>query len=130
MGAAERVKENENIENQRKNLPVEFEVRIHSLKPLETVKGIASININGAFAVKGVKIIEGSNGLFVAMPSSKVGNEYRDICFPITPECREQLNKAVLNAYDQALVQGQDMMMKHRGMQQAPVGRDIDMAGM
>jgi len=121
---------NEGMEQKKEYPLVTFEVRIQSLKPLETVKAVASININGAFAVKGVKVIEGNNGLFVAMPSAKVGNEYRDICFPVTAECREQLHQAVLKAYDQALIQGQDMMMKQRGMQAAPTGQDIDMAGM
>ena len=68
--------------------PLDFDVRIHSIKPNESIKGTASVNINGAFAIRGVKIIEGSNGLFVSMPSYKVGNEYKDICFPITQECR------------------------------------------
>lgn len=111
--------------------PLDFDVRIHSIKPGESIKGTASVNINGAFAVRGVKIIEGSNGLFVSMPSYKAGNEYKDICFPITPECRKQLNDAVLGAYEQAVVQGQDTVAKHHGMQQsAPEGQAVEMAGM
>lgn len=64
--------------------PLEFDVRIQSIKPSDSIKGTASVNINGAFAIRGVKIIEGTNGLFVSMPSYKVGNDYKDICFPIT----------------------------------------------
>lgn len=104
--------------------PLDFDVRIQS------IKGTASVNINGAFAIIGVKIIEGSNGLFVSMPSYKVGNEYKDICFPITPECRKQLNDAVLGAYEQALTQSQNSMAKHHEMQQAPEGQAMDMTGM
>ena len=59
--------------------PLDFDVRIQSIKPNESIKGTASVNINGAFAIRGVKIIEGSNGLFVSMPSYKVGNEYVEI---------------------------------------------------
>ncbi len=110
--------------------PLDFDVRIHSIKPNESIKGTASVNINGAFAIRGVKIIEGSNGLFVSMPSYKVGNEYKDICFPITPECRKQLNDAVLGAYEQALTQSQNSMAKHHEMQQAPEGQAMDMTGM
>ena len=102
-------------------------------KPLDfdvSIKGTASVNINGAFAIRGVKIIEGSNGLFVSMPSYKVGNEYKDICFPITPECRKQLSDAVLGAYEQALTQSQNSMAKHHEMQQAPEGQAMDMTGM
>lgn len=95
----------------------------------ESIKGTASVNINGAFAIRGVKIIEGSNGLFVSMPSYKVGNEYKDICFPITQECRKQLHEAVIGAYEQAISQGQDTVAKHHGMQ-APEGQPMEMAGM
>ena len=45
---------------EKQTLPLAFEVRIHSIQPNEVVKGSASININGAFAIRGVKIIEGS----------------------------------------------------------------------
>lgn len=94
--------------------PLDFDVRIHSIKPNESIKGTASVNINGAFAIRGVKIIEGSNGLFVSMPSYKVGNEYKDICFPITQECRKRLNDAVIGAYEQALTQSQSSMATHK----------------
>ena len=100
-----------------------------TIRPGESIKGTASVNINGAFAIRGVKIIEGSNGLFVSMPSYKVGNEYKDICFPITQECRKQLHEAVIGAYEQAISQGQDTVAKHHGMQ-APEGQPMEMAGM
>lgn len=115
---------------ERQPQPLDFEVRIHSIKPNESIRGTASVNINGAFAVRGVKIIEGSNGLFVSMPSFKAGDDYKDICFPVTPECRKQLNDAVINAYEQALTQGQNSMAKHHEMQQAPEGQEVDLAGM
>ena len=52
--------------------------------------------------------MEGTNGLFVSMPSYRTGNgEYKDICFPCTKEARSQLNEAVLNAYQQSLAQNQ-----------------------
>ena len=111
-------------EQAKQTQPLDFDVRIQS------IKGTASVNINGAFAIRGVKIIEGSHGLFVSMPSYKVGNEYKDICFPITPECRKQLNDAVLGAYEQALTQSQNSMAKHHEMQQAPEGQAMDMIGM
>ena len=110
--------------------PLDLEVRIQSIKPNESIKGTVSVNINGAFAIRGIKIIEGSNGLFVSMPSYKVGNDYKDICFPITPECRQQLNDAVIGAYEQALTQSQNSMAKHHEMRQAPEGQAMDTTGM
>ena len=111
---------------------LKFEVRIQSLNPNATdaIRGTASVNINKAFAVRGVKIMEGTNGLFISMPSYKSGGEYRDICFPITQECRKQLNAAVLEAYEQALLQGQSSVAKIHEMRQAPEGEPIQMEGM
>lgn len=112
--------------------PLDFEVRIHHINPnvSDAIKGTASVNINKAFAVRGIKIMEGTNGLFISMPSYKSGNEYKDICFPITPECRKQLNDAVLQAYEQAIIQGQSNVGKIHGMQQAPEGQAMELAGM
>lgn len=115
-------------EPQKQDLPLE--VRIHSLRPNESIKATASVNIGGAFAIRGVKVVEGSKGLFVSMPSMKVGNEYKDICFPITAESRDDLNKAVLEAYEQAVTQGQTSVQKHHEMQQAPEGQPMEMSGM
>lgn len=54
------------------------------------------------FAVGNLSVVQGKNGMFVAMPSYKAGNKYRDVCFPITKEFREKLNDAVLDIYQQA----------------------------
>lgn len=85
--------------------PVNYDVRIFNAKSSGTQRATASVNINGAFAVRGVKVLESNNGLFVAMPQYKVGSEYKDICFPCTKESREQFNAAVMKAYEQTLSQ-------------------------
>ncbi len=87
--------------------PVNYDVRIFGAKSCGTQRATASVNINGAFAIRGVKVLESSKGLFVAMPQYKVGSEYKDICFPCTKESREQFNAAVMKAYEQALTQKQ-----------------------
>jgi stage V sporulation protein G len=66
---------------------------------MDKLKGFASITLEGVFVVTGIKIMEGSKGLFVAMPSQKVKEEYKDIAYPCTKEFREELNKAVLEKY-------------------------------
>lgn len=113
-GKKEQVQENaaEKAVSGQGAAPLQFDVRIHSIKPNDSLKGMASVNINGAFAVRGIKIIEGSNGLFISMPSYKSGNDFKDICFPVTQDCRRQLNSAVLEAYEQAVVQGQKSVEK------------------
>ncbi len=64
------------------------------------LKAIASIVIDNAFAVHGIKIIDSRNGIFVSMPNEKVGEEYRDICHPMTAEFREKITGAVISAYE------------------------------
>lgn len=49
-------------------LPMQYDVRIHSIQFDGPCRATASLNINGCFAVRGVKLMEGSNGLFVSMP--------------------------------------------------------------
>jgi stage V sporulation protein G len=90
-------------------LPIQYVVRIHSLHPgAGTLKGTASVNINDQFAVRSVRIMEGSNGMFVSTPGYKGGNGmFKDYCYPCTKESRAEFNKAVIDAYEQALTQSQ-----------------------
>ena len=90
-------------------LPIEYDVRVHSLHPgAGTLKGTASVNINDQFAIRSVKIMEGSKGLFASTPGFKGGNGmFKDYCYPITKEAREAFNQAVADAYRQALTQSQ-----------------------
>ncbi len=67
------------------------------------MKGIASVLIDDSFAVHDIRIIEGDNGLFIAMPSRKTATGgYRDIAHPINPEVRSMFEDAVLDAYKNA----------------------------
>ena len=94
-------------QEEQKPQPLQYDVNIYPGKGDGAQKASATVNINGQFAIRGLKIMEGTKGLFVSMPSYKVGNEYKDICFPCTKESHEQLNSAVMNAYEQALTQKQ-----------------------
>jgi|GEM_PF-6323990 len=48
-----------------------YDVKIHSIRPEGSCKATASVNIYGDFAVRGIKIMDGSKGLFVSMPAIK-----------------------------------------------------------
>ena len=64
------------------------------------MRGIASVLIDDCFAVHDIRIIEGNNGLFIAMPSRKTATgAYRDIAHPINPEARKLFEDAILEAY-------------------------------
>lgn len=67
------------------------------------MKGIASVLLDDSFAVHDIRIIEGDNGLFIAMPSRKTATGgYRDIAHPINPEVRAMFEEAILDAYKKA----------------------------
>lgn len=67
------------------------------------MKGIASVLIDDSFAVHDIRIIEGDNGLFIAMPSRKTAvGGYRDIAHPINPEVRAMFEEAIFEAYKNA----------------------------
>ncbi len=68
----------------------------------ERVRAAASICIDGQFVVHGLRVIEGPNGLFVSMPARRTnGGDYRDMAHPVTAEAREQIQSAVLAAYQE-----------------------------
>ena len=67
------------------------------------MKGIASVLIDDCFAVHDIRIIEGDNGLFIAMPSRKTATGgYRDIAHPINQEVRTLFEQEILKAYNEA----------------------------
>lgn len=80
------------------------EVRIRLIKKEEgKLKAVASVTIDNCFVVHDVKIIEGSEGCFIAMPSKRTPEgEYKDIVHPLNTETREMLGKRVLDEYEKA----------------------------
>ena len=65
------------------------------------IRGIASVVLDECFAVHGIRIIEGDGGLFIAMPSRKTNNdEYHDVAHPITQECRQMFQDAIIEEYN------------------------------
>lgn len=82
-----------------------MEITSVSVKKIEKedsrMKGIATIILDDQFAVHDIRIIEGDNGLFTAMPSRKTATGgYRDVAHPINPEARDMIEKAILDAYN------------------------------
>ena len=81
------------------------DVRVRKITNEGKMKCIVSITFDNLFVVHDIKVI-GHNGLFIAMPSRKVGEgNFRDIAHPINAEMRQVLEDAVLKAYHEALAQ-------------------------
>ncbi|NLM51294.1 MAG: septation regulator SpoVG [Firmicutes bacterium] len=80
------------------------DVRIRKINNEGKMKAIVSITLDNQFVVHDVRIIDGNNGLFVAMPSKRTPDgEFKDIAHPITSKTRELIQTAVLNAYNAEL---------------------------
>ena len=83
-----------------KNMEI-TDIRIKKVASEGKMKAVASVTFDTAFAVHDVKVIEGPEKLFVAMPSRRTPDgEYRDIAHPINSDMRNMLESKVLAAYD------------------------------
>lgn len=68
------------------------------------MRGFASVTIDDQFVVHDIRILEGDNGLFLAMPSKQIApGEYRDIAHPINAEARKIFSDAILAEYENEL---------------------------
>lgn len=77
------------------------DVKIRKTFPEGNLKAIVSITIDSCLAVHEIKIVQGNDRLFAAMPSRKDENGiYRDIIHPIDPETRDEFDKIILSAYE------------------------------
>ncbi len=66
----------------------------------EKLKAFVSIIIDDCFVVSDIKIIEGTSGLFISMPSKKRKNgTFRDIAHPLNNETRRQLEETIITEY-------------------------------
>ena len=81
------------------------DVRVRIVKKEDSkLKAVASITIEECFVVHDIKVIEGSQGYFIAMPSRKTPEgEYKDVAHPINTPTREEINKLVLAKYEEEL---------------------------
>ena len=80
------------------------DVRMRLVPDDNKLKAIASVTFDDEFVVHNIKIINGQNGPFIAMPSRKIGeNEYRDVAHPLTSETRTRIKDSVFAKYDELL---------------------------
>lgn len=83
------------------------ELRIRKVMGEEKLRAYVTITFDNCFVVHNVKIIEGKDGLFVAMPSKKTANgEYKDVAHPINPEFRAEIQRRILDEFNAGHVMG------------------------
>ncbi|MCK4549460.1 MAG: septation regulator SpoVG [Candidatus Krumholzibacteria bacterium] len=83
------------------------EIRV-SLRDDNKLKAFASITLDDCFVIRGLKIIEGAKGVFVAMPSRKrPDGTYQDVAHPINNETRDWMEELIVKAYEEELAKAE-----------------------
>ena len=78
------------------------DIRVRQVFDEGKMKARVSITIDNCFVIHEIKVIEGENGVFIAMPSKKLlGGEFKDIAHPINRETRLMLQDAIIKAYEE-----------------------------
>ncbi len=82
------------------------DVRVRRISDEGKMKAVVSITFDDEFVVHDIKIIDGQNGLFIAMPSKKMGEgDFRDIAHPLISETRNKIKDAIFAEYEKVLAE-------------------------
>ena len=83
------------------------DVRVRKVDKEGKMKAVVSVTIDDEFVVHDIKVIEGENGLFIAMPSRRSADgQYRDIAHPINSVTRASMQELILERYERAIEEG------------------------
>ncbi len=87
------------------------DVRIRLIQKEDSkLKAVASVVIEDSFVVHDIRVLEGNQGFFVAMPSRKTPDgQYKDVAHPITTPTREEFNRVVLAEFEKAKKEAQEV---------------------
>ena len=84
------------------------DIRVRKLLHDGRLRAIVSVTLDNEVAIHDIKVIEGPQRLFVAMPSRREENgRFRDVVHPISPDARHTLEEGVLDAYEQQVQQSE-----------------------
>jgi len=90
------------------------EVRV-TLRNEEKLKAFANVTFDNAFVIRGLKIISGTRGFFVSMPSRRrPDGSHQDIAHPINSDMRKIIEEQVLDAYNNKVGDDSDRQLRHR----------------
>lgn len=80
------------------------EIKIRKLLDTGRLRAVVSVTFDGVFAVHDIKIVQGDNRLFVAMPSRRdQDGTFRDVVHPINSDFRQKTEQQVLEHYNSVL---------------------------
>ena len=82
------------------------DVRVRKVNSEGKMKAVVSVTFDNQFVVHDIKVIDGQNGTFIAMPSRRTPDgEFKDIAHPINSETREMIQKAILEEFEKAVAE-------------------------
>ena len=82
------------------------DIRIRKINLESKMKAVVSVTFDNALVIHDIKVIEGADKLFIAMPSRKTPEgEFKDVSHPINMEMRDVLEKSILEKYQTALIE-------------------------
>jgi stage V sporulation protein G len=82
------------------------DVRVRKVNSEGKMKAVVSVTFDNQFVVHDIKVIDGQNGTFIAMPSRRTPDgEFKDIAHPINSETREMIQKAILDEYEKVVAE-------------------------
>ena len=100
------------------------EVRVFPVANEERLKAYATITIDNVFLIRDLRVINGNNGLFVAMPSRKMKDgTFKDIAHPLNSETRQMIESKVLAEYERELANPTKKAEKAETPQTGPEGQ-------
>ena len=88
---------------ERKILPTEIAARAYPVSGDGPTLANITFDLNGCFAIRGAKLVQGQNGPFVSMPQRRTKEGYQEVVFPVTKEMREMVNDMAVAAYNMAM---------------------------
>lgn len=98
------------------------DVRIRKVNDEGKMRAVVSVTFDDEFVVHDIKVIEGQNGLFIAMPSRKMGEgDFRDIAHPLTSETRNRIKTAIFSEYEKVLDEKKDENAEARPLEETYV---------
>jgi stage V sporulation protein G len=81
------------------------DVRVRKVNKEGKMKAVVSVTFDNEIVVHDIKVIEGENGLFIAMPSRKtMDGEFRDIAHPINSTTRNRIQSSILEKYEAVML--------------------------
>lgn len=81
------------------------DVRIRRIDDEGKMRAVASITFDEEFVIHDIKIVDGKNGMFIAMPSKKIGQSFKDIAHPLSQASRQKISDAIFEKYEEVLLE-------------------------